>query len=147
MSKEKDGISLAEPRDSTETLPEKVQPSCQRSIAQNMSETDLLPDALRDALGQILAEERRQWRRERELIQSEAARINAELRAQIAEQHARSVEWHSEFAGMLNTRLAQCAELIDARLAEVKDGKHGERGEKGDPGLHGERAGAHRAAD
>ena len=33
-----------------------------------------LPDALHEALGQVLAEERRQWRRERELIQSETER-------------------------------------------------------------------------
>jgi hypothetical protein len=44
-----------------------------------------LPDALHAALGQILAEERRQWRRERELIQSEAQRVIADLRATISE--------------------------------------------------------------
>jgi hypothetical protein len=44
-----------------------------------------LPDALHEALGQILAEERRQWRRERELIQSEAQRVIADLRATISE--------------------------------------------------------------
>ena len=46
---------------------------------------DLLPDALHQALGQVIAEERRQWRRERELIESEAQKTIAELRATIAE--------------------------------------------------------------
>jgi hypothetical protein len=45
---------------------------------------EVLPDALHEALGQIL-EERRQWRRERELIQSEAQRVIADLRATISE--------------------------------------------------------------
>jgi hypothetical protein len=45
----------------------------------------VLPDALHEALGQILAEERRQWRRERELIQSEAQRVISDLRATISE--------------------------------------------------------------
>jgi hypothetical protein len=44
-----------------------------------------LPDALHEALGQILAEERRQWRRECELIQSEAQRVISDLRATISE--------------------------------------------------------------
>src|SRR5215472_7485801 len=47
--------------------------------------TDVLPDALHEALGQVLAEERRQWRRERELIESEAQRVIADLRATIAD--------------------------------------------------------------
>ena len=46
---------------------------------------DLLPDALRDVLGQILAQERQTWRRERELMQSEAQRPISDLRAVITE--------------------------------------------------------------
>ena len=49
------------------------------------AESDVLPTALHEALGQVLAEERRRWRRERELIQSEAQRVIADLRATIAE--------------------------------------------------------------
>lgn len=82
--------------------------------------------ALHDALGQVLAEERRQWRRERELIQSEAHKTIAELRAQI-------VEWKSEFASLLDRHLRQFADTIDMRLDEL-DGKSGPPGPSGPPG-------------
>jgi hypothetical protein len=77
-------------------------------------------DGLRDALGQILAQERAAWRRERALIEAEAARAIAELRAQ-------TVELRS---------------AIENRLAEVRDGTDGEPGPEGPPGppgLPGER--------
>src|SRR5215831_9981730 len=76
---------------------------------------EVLPDALHEALGQILAEERRQWRRERELIQSEAQRVIADLRATIAE---------------LTGEIRQ-------KALEAKPGVQGERGEKGPPGPPG----------
>jgi hypothetical protein len=44
-----------------------------------------LPDALYEALGQVLAEERRRWRRERALIEAEARAVIADLRATITE--------------------------------------------------------------
>jgi hypothetical protein len=40
---------------------------------------------LRDALGQVLAEERWQWRRERELIEAQAQAVVAQLKATIVE--------------------------------------------------------------
>src|SRR5215471_21288837 len=46
---------------------------------------DVLPTALHDALGQILAEERRQWRRERELIEAQARAVISDLKGTIAE--------------------------------------------------------------
>src|SRR5215831_6772755 len=55
------------------------------SYRSESSTHEVLPDALHEALGQILAEERRQWRRERKLIESEAQKTIAELRARIAE--------------------------------------------------------------
>jgi hypothetical protein len=78
-------------------------------------EDDTLPDALHEALGQILAEERRQWRRERALIESEAKAVISDLRATI-----------SELAGE-----------IRQKAMEAKPGAQGERGEKGPPGPPG----------
>jgi hypothetical protein len=83
-----------------------------------------LPDALRQALGQVIAEQRREWRRERELIEAQAGQVVAELRAQIVELQVE-----------LRAR-------IESRLAELKDGAPGERGpagERGEPGPAGER--------
>jgi hypothetical protein len=80
-------------------------------------------DGLRDALGQILAQERATWRRERALIEAEAARVIAELRAA-------NVEMQAE---------------IKARLTELRDGADGApgppgpEGPVGSPGLPGER--------
>src|SRR5215472_4548204 len=77
--------------------------------------TDVLPDALHEALGQVLAEERRQWRRERELIQSEAQRVIADLRATI-----------SELAGE-----------IRQKSMDIKPGVPGVAGPPGPPGAPG----------
>jgi len=74
-----------------------------------------LPDALHEALGQIIAEERRQWRRERALIESEAQKTISDLRAVIAE---------------LTNEIRQ-------KVQEAKPGVQGERGEKGPPGPPG----------
>jgi hypothetical protein len=74
--------------------------------------TDTLPDALHEALGQVLAEERRQWRRERELIQSEAQRVISDLRAVIAE----------------------LSSEIRERVASIKPGAAGAAGPPGPPG-------------
>lgn len=98
-----------------------------------MTSTDALPDALREALGQVIANERREWRRERELIESQSKEIIAELRACVVELES-------------NVR-----EQLATRLAAVHDGKPGEdgppgpkgepgesiKGEKGDPGERG----------
>jgi hypothetical protein len=74
-----------------------------------------LPDALHKALGQILAEERRQWRRERELIESEAQRVISDLRATI-----------SELAGE-----------IRQKSMDIKPGVPGVAGPPGPPGPSG----------
>lgn len=62
-------------------------------------------DALREALGQVIANERKQWSRERELMESQAREVMAGLRATIVE-------------------LEQTVKaMVEARLSEVKDGK------------------------
>lgn len=66
-----------------------------------------LPDGLREALGQVIADQRREWRREREVIEAQARQTIAELRAEIVELKA------------------QINEKVDAKLATVKDGEPG----------------------
>src|SRR5215472_9897761 len=80
---------------------------------------DVLPDALRDALGQVLAEERKQWRRERELIEAQARAVIADLRAAIA-----------ELSGEVRRELSK-------RLMELKDGSPGAPGAPGPSGAPG----------
>ena len=96
----------------------------------------MLPDALREALGQVIADQRREWRRERELIEAQSRAAIAELRGRIA-----------ELTAEINQR-------VDAKLATVRDGAAGEtgpagqagpvgpagpQGERGEPGPAGER--------
>lgn len=65
------------------------------------------PDALRTALVRVIADLGREWRRERELIEAQAAQAVAELRATIAELQQ------------------EIREAVAARLAAVKDGEPG----------------------
>src|ERR1700746_859177 len=101
---------------------------------------DELPSALHEALGQVLAEERREWGREGELIQAQAQAVEAQAQAMIAELRAQAAEWRSEFAAMVNARLA---ELKNG--APGVDGPPGPRGEPGPAGKDGSR-GPHGAA-
>jgi hypothetical protein len=76
-----------------------------------------LPDALRDALGQIIANERREWRRERELIE-------AHHRAEMAELRAGYDARVAEFCAMMDAR-------VTVRLSELRDGADGAPGRDG----------------
>src|SRR5215207_6720584 len=91
-----------------------------RSSGPQMNTTHALPEALRDALGAVIANERREWRRERELIQAQAAQDLSELRARVIE---------------LEVKLDR---RVDDRLATVKDGRDGEPGASGALGERGE---------
>jgi hypothetical protein len=82
--------------------------------------TNALPEALRDALGAVIANERREWRRERELIQAQAAQEISEFRSRVIE---------------LESKLER---KVDERLGSVRDGRDGEPGADGAPGERGE---------
>ena len=82
-----------------------------------------LPDALREALGQVIADQRREWRREREVIEAQGRQLQADAQRTIAELRAQIVELQAD----LRAR-------VDARLAEVRDGSPGERGPAGERG-------------
>src|SRR3954451_20664338 len=76
---------------------------------------DLL-DAWREALGEVLHQERRQWERERKLIEAQAHSVIAGLRAEVAELRSTTMD------------------SINARLADVKRGEQGARGAQGERG-------------
>lgn len=76
-------------------------------------------EGLREALAQVISDQRREWRREREVIEAQSRQVIAELRAQI-------VELQAELRGK-----------IEARLAELKDGAPGPQGERGADGRDG----------
>jgi hypothetical protein len=82
--------------------------------------TVVLPDALREALGHVIANERREWRRERELMEAQARETIAELRAKIVE-----IE-------------SSVKQTVEARLASVKDGDKGDPGPPGESGKDGQ---------
>lgn len=78
-----------------------------------------LPSALADALGQVVARARQDWRSERELAQAETRRAIAELEARVA------------------TLTLELRQMFADRLADLRDGERGaqgERGERGEPG-------------
>lgn len=81
--------------------------------------TAKLPEGLREALGQVIANERREWRRERELIEAQARETIAELRSRIV-----------EFERQVDLKVV-------ARLADLKDGAPGADGAAGKDGSNG----------
>ena len=76
-------------------------------------EADSVLDGFRQALCHVLAAERDQWQRERALIEAQALKTIAELQRDVIE---------------LRTKLT---ELVNARLAELKDGAPGPEGPEG----------------
>lgn len=88
-----------------------------------------LPEAMREALGQVIADQRREWRREREVIEAQSRQLLADAQRTIAELRVQIVELQTELRGK-----------VEARLAELRDGAPGERGpqgERGEPGPAG----------
>lgn len=69
--------------------------------------TDARPEMLAAALGQVLARERQEWRRDRDLMMAESRQTQAELRAELA---------------LMRQTVSDC-------LAAVKDGEPGAPGE------------------
>jgi hypothetical protein len=80
---------------------------------------DCLLEAWREALGEVLDTERRQWQRERALIEAQAQASIAELRAGVAELRG------------------EVARMVADRLSAVRDGDPGAPGDQGPPGTAG----------
>lgn len=89
---------------------------------------DLLPDALADVLGKVVADARKEWLKEVE-------RIGAEQRAMIAELRAENAELRAQVRASVDGELERIREIA----ANVKDGGDGVDGSPGEQGLAGER--------
>ena len=74
---------------------------------------DSLLDAWREALAEVLDLERRDWQRERALIEAQAAAVVSTLKAEVA------------------ALRGDLSDMIAARLAALKDGENGIDGERG----------------
>jgi hypothetical protein len=85
-----------------------------------MTTAELFTDGWADALGQVLATERREWQRERELASAEHRRIVAELQAEVAQ-----IKLH-------------LFETLQQKLAALQNGPPGPPGEAGARGEPGE---------
>jgi len=94
---------------------------------QGLAADDLL-DAWREALGEVLVQERRHWERERALIEAQAQSAIAKAHGTIDKMQAAIV-----------TLRGEVLDMVRARLAEVKDGERGPAGPAGEKGLQGER--------
>jgi hypothetical protein len=101
---------------------------------------ELLLEAWREALAEVLDTERKQWQRQRELIEAQAESTILKLRAEVMELRHTVLQF-------ANDQLDKLTETINARLSQLKDGADGrpgdpgvagERGEKGDQGGRGE---------
>jgi hypothetical protein len=102
------------------------------SLPQPTSTTAVPLESLRDALGQVIAHERREWRRERELIEAQAQATIADLRA-------KTVELETAIHVRTTAQLAILNDQVAERLATLRDGRDGEIGPPGAAGERGER--------
>lgn len=93
---------------------------------------DIQLEAFREALGEILAEEQTTWQRERALIEAQAGRTVAELRAEV-------LAFRSELTSRFNDTINQLQNEFASRLRELRDGRDGEPGVQGPIGPAGER--------
>jgi hypothetical protein len=90
-----------------------------------------IPEALRTALGEVIAAERREWRRERGAIEAESKAALSEFRAHVAELRAHSAvvdgapsvkKSLDSFTEAAADRIARCVAAMqrDARAAEQR---------------------------
>lgn len=101
-----------------------------------MTGSTTLPDGLADALGQVLASARREWRRDYELALAQRDALIAGLRADL-------VEHKQRLDTIVADRMATLRDGRDGQPGEVgQAGDRGDKGEQGNPGPQGERGAA-----
>jgi hypothetical protein len=88
-------------------------------------DSETAPDSLAAALGQIVARERQEYRRLRELAEAQQAQLAAEMRAQV-------IEFRAQLSGLVMERLATLRDGKDGAI-----GKSGPEGPAGSPGPAG----------
>ena len=108
---------------------------------------DLLPEALADALGSVVADVRRECRREIEIVSAESRAIIAELRAQNTELKAIiDARIDGAIAGVADGSTNTIEAIVRAEVAKLppalpgaagRDGVDGKDGQPGQPGKDG----------
>jgi hypothetical protein len=73
-----------------------------------------LLDGLHDAIGEVIADERRQWQRERALIEAQA-------QTSIERLHTATIEARHEIVRSAEAAIAQVKQLVELRLVELHD--------------------------
>jgi hypothetical protein len=106
---------------------------------------DLLLEAWREALADVLDTERRQWQRERALIEAQAAAVTAQATAVIASLKAEATELRQLVTEQINARLSEIRSGADG--APGPAGPPGAKGEPGDPGAKGDQGDKGEAGD
>ena len=102
-----------------------------------MNTTAASVEALRAALGQVVADARREYQREVELLAAQARAGLAELAATQATARAALTEALAEARAQNDVFRTQLADAVAARLAGVRDGADGAPGRDGTDGAPG----------
>lgn len=100
---------------------------------EDLSHHEVMFEAWQDALAGVLAEQQREWRRERQLIQAQAGLAIADLKSEV-------LVLRDEMSRMCANAIGDLTEKIERRLAEVhngSDGAPGRDGTNGEPGIPG----------
>ena len=100
------------------------------SAPQTDTTEETISDALREALGYVISEQRREWRREYDLITSQSREVISALKAANLELVSEIKAMHATFAMKLENEVSQ-------RLAELQNGKDGRDGQDGKDGPQG----------
>ena len=104
-------------------------------MPQNDNLDETLPDALRDALGKVIADERRHGEHAYSVLEARSETVLANLRAAIGDRLDAERKRMDEFEKSLH-------QLVVERLGQLRDGMAGDRGEqgpRGEPGEQGKR--------
>jgi hypothetical protein len=91
---------------------------------------ETLPDALRDALGKVIADERRHGEHRYEVLEARSQTILADLRATIADR----LDGERRRMDELQNSLQQ---MVAERLGQLRDGMAGDPGPRGEQGERG----------
>jgi Collagen triple helix repeat (20 copies) len=100
-------------------------------MPQNDNLDETLPDALRDALGKVIADERRHGEHAYSVLEARSETVLANLRATIADRLDAERKRMDAFQDSLH-------QLVIERLGQLRDGMAGDRGEIGPRGERGE---------
>lgn len=98
---------------------------------------DTLVSELHEAIGDIIADERRQWQRDRDLFEAQLRAMLSDARAQVAEMRQGLEATRQSLEATVRQRFDDTMATINGLVATIRDGPRGERGERGSDGERG----------